>query len=153
MENGNSSEKNIFQYLAEERLKWNDKHSKLTKDMRDIYKLAEMQVDLYSTIQEALENYHYILSLCSKKNAQWRKIKVEEYKDLHFKSDINYKRDADKDLYIQDKHKQVYLVKEALDNHLTFLKDFLGDLRSMTYGVKYRIELEQFKRGGGDYEG
>lgn len=151
----NSSDKskiNIFQHFENERYKWNDKHLELTKSMRDIYKLAEMQVDLYSTIQQALEEYHKILSMCSKKNADWRKIKEKELKEMHFKSDINYKRDADRDMYIQNKNKSAWLVKEALDNYLTFLKDLLSDLRSMTYGIKYRVELEQFKRGGGDYE-
>ena len=100
----NSSEdkkkKNIFQELAQQRFEWNEKHLKLAQDMRDIYKLSEMQVDLYSLIQEVLENYHYMLSICSKKNAQWRTIKVEELRNLHFKTDIQYKRDADKDMVI-----------------------------------------------------
>lgn len=144
-------EQNIFEKLAGERSKWNARHLALTQDMRDIYKLAEMQVNLYSTIQEALENYHRMLAICSKSNARWRAIVVKENKEIQMNSDFKYKRDADKDEYIKNKHQALWLTKEATDAHLSFLKELLGDLRSMTYGVKYRIELEQFKRGGTDY--
>jgi hypothetical protein len=137
----------IFDRFSRERNEW----SIIVKEIASRFKgnveeLHEVQVDLYSKRQEALEYKNQLTvtfsKLKKKYNEEWSKV----YNDLTFDSDYRY-NEKEKAREADTKVGELKLRLEALQSHVEFFKDTMGTIDNMIFGVKHRIEIEDYRRG------
>ena len=141
-----SSEKNIADKLAEERISWTEIIKDLSSRFRSVENLAEVQIDLYSNRQIALEYQYKLISIHSKskKNliTEWKMAyeRIEKNEDLRL-SEKEKTRNADAQT-VDLKYKN-----EVISNQIEFFRETIKTLDSMIFGVKHRIDIENFKVG------
>ena len=113
----------IKERFIEERGKWKDKVVDMARRMKSMSELAELQVDLYTYRQEAIE-YYYNLNLAviklEKKYSKLKRRLVEELND----KDVRY-----------GKTDMNVIVDGAAADHK----------HHMIFGIKHRIEIENFR--------
>jgi hypothetical protein len=129
--------------FIEERKKWKDQVVDMAKRMKNISELAELQVDLYTYRQEAIE-YYYNLNLAviklEKKYSKLKKRLVEELndKDVRYaKTDMNAIVDGSS----ADHKHHIEIVK----SQSSYLYETVKTIDNMIFGVKHRIEIENFR--------
>lgn len=133
----------IKERFMEERSLWKDKVIDMARRIKKISDLPELQVDLYTYRQEAIE-YYYNLNLASiKLEKKYSKLKgklVEEFnnKDVRYaKSDMSTLIDG---ASADHKH-HIDLIK----SHSSYFYETVKTIDSMIYGVKHRIDMENFR--------
>lgn len=133
----------IKERFIEERSKWKDTVVGMAKRMKSISDLAELQVDLYTYRQEAIE-YYYNLNLAviklEKKYSKLKRRLVEELndKDVRYgKTDMNTIIDG----AAADHKHHIELVK----SQSSYLYETVKTIDNMIFGIKHRIEIENFR--------
>lgn len=133
----------IKERFIEERGKWKDKVVDMARRMKSISDLAELQVDLYTYRQEAIE-YYYNLNLAviklEKKYSKLKRKLVEELndKDVRYgKTDMNVIVDG----AAADHKHHIEIVK----SQSSYLYETVKTIDNMIFGIKHRIEIENFR--------
>ena len=108
--------------------------------------MIDVQVDLYSERQVATDYIHELTVLFSKLKklylAEWKKA----YDALSLNEDLRY-NEREKNKFADEKSAASKLKMEILQNHIDYFRETVKTIDSMTFGVKHRIEIEDFKRG------
>jgi hypothetical protein len=108
--------------------------------------MFEVQIELYSKRQIAVEYIHKLATLQSrmKKNhaVEWRKA----YDSLMLDHDYRY-TEREKNKAADDKTAGSKLRIEILQTHIDFFRDTVKTIDNMIFGVKHRLEIEDFRRG------
>lgn len=138
--------KNIYDRFDDERVSWTQIVDDLSKKLKDINNIADLQVNIYSQRQKAVEYYHYLMSLLSKKNKEYRSLYKERFEFYSFKYDYARLKDDVKNSFINNDLSELYSIKEALDNHMKFIDKTISTLDNIIYGIKHRISLEEYRR-------
>ena len=133
----------IKERFIEERGKWKDKVVDMARRMKSMSELAELQVDLYTYRQEAIE-YYYNLNLAviklEKKYSKLKRRLVEELndKDVRYgKTDMNVIVDG----AAADHTHHIEIVK----SQASYLHETVKTIDNMIFGIKHRIEIENFR--------
>ena len=133
----------IKERFIEERGKWKDKVVDMARRMKSMSELAELQVDLYTYRQEAIE-YYYNLNLAviklEKKYSKLKRRLVEELndKDVRYgKTDMNVIVDG----AAADHKHHIEIVK----SQASYLHETVKTIDNMIFGIKHRIEIENFR--------
>jgi hypothetical protein len=133
----------IKERFIEERGKWKDSIVGMAKRMKNISDLAELQVDLYTYRQEAIE-YYYNLNLAviklEKKYSKLKRKLVEELndKDIRYgKTDMNVIVDG---AAADHKHHM-----EIVKSQSSYLYETVKTIDNMIFGLKHRLEMENFR--------
>lgn len=112
----------------------------------EIEKLAETQTKIFSERQRILEEMYGLISKHSKfkkkKSLQWK----EEYKKLSEESDFRY-GEKEKLKLIDEKLATITDVMDQIEAQIDYLKESVKTVDNMVFGVKHRIDIEDFKRG------
>lgn len=141
----NSSEK-INKRFEEERVHWKNTVTQMSDRMRDIYSVSDLLTDLYSQRQIALEYSHTLMSHLIRLNKLLRGKKAEKW--LHYTQNYDLRLDKDpKNLLIDVDLGPLIEQKEMVENHLNYMRETVKSIDTMCFGVKYRISLEEFRRG------
>lgn len=141
----NSSEK-LSKRFEEERVQWKNTVSQMSERMRDIYAVSELLTDLYSQRQIALEYSHTLMSHLIRLNKLLRSRKAERW--LHYTQNYDLRLDKDpKNLLVDVDLGPLIEQKEMVENHLNYMRETVKSIDTMCFGVKYRISLEEFRRG------
>ena len=141
----NSSEK-LNKRFEEEREQWKNTVSQMSERMRDIYTVSELLTDLYSQRQIALEYSHTLMSHLIRLNKLLRSRKAERW--LHYTQNYDLRLDKDpKNLLVDVDLGPLIEQKEMVENHLNYMRETVKSIDTMCFGVKYRISLEEFRRG------
>ena len=138
-------EETIQERFYRERREWETKVKGLSKRIKDINEIAELQVDVYSSRQELVEYYHYLISLVSAKNAELRKKKRERLE--FYTTGYDYKLDKqEKEMYIQVDLEDMYIIRDEMENHMKYISATMNTIDNIIFGIKHRITLEEYKR-------
>lgn len=145
----NKGEKSAEQLLQEkfdkERKEINGRITELSKQIKNVNGLENLQVDVYSYRQQLVEKYHYLISILSRVNMAVRKKKK---KKLLF-YDNNYQIKLDKkdrlDFIMIDLEKE-YIKKQEIENHIKFISESMKTVDNIIFGIKHRISIEEYKR-------
>jgi hypothetical protein len=118
--------------------------------MRNIREVAEVQVDLFSDRQKVLEYCHTLGQILSKLNAEHRKKKRELL--VHYtegRSELNVKYGAnEKTTIIEGDLSELKYRIELVDGHISGMNEVSKTIDHMLYGIKTRIQLEDYLRNG-----
>ena len=135
----------ISERFNKERRSWEGKVKELSKRIKNINSIAELQVDVYSARQELVEYYHYLTSLVGKKNAEIRKRKRERIE--YYTTGYDFKLDKEqKQMYIMVDLEDLYMQRDEMENHMKYIGSTMGTVDNIIFGIKHRITLEEYKR-------
>jgi hypothetical protein len=133
----------IKERFIEERTAWKEKVVDMAKRMKMVKDLPELQVDLYTYRQEAIE-YYYNLNLAviklEKKYSKLKRKLVEEIndKDVRYgKTDMNTIVDG----AAADQKHHVEMIK----SHASYFYETVKTIDNMIFGIKHRLEMENFR--------
>ena len=136
----------LYARFKSEREEWTTRIREMSERLKDIYKVAELQTDVYSYRQIAVEYCHTLLTHLSKVNHVFRSKKIERWE--HYTRNYDLRMDKDpKELHILVDIAEVNERKELLQNHLDYVRETIRTIDTISYGIKHRIQLEEYKRG------
>lgn len=144
-ENNSSEKEDITKRFEREQREWNTKIDEMSSRMRDISVLSDVLVDALSQRQIALEKTHILMSVLSGINAQLRKKRKERFLYYSQSYDLVLQKDQ-KNLFIDVDLEKLVRTQELFSNHLSYMRSTVDTIDKMLYGVKWRIQLEEYKR-------
>jgi len=133
--------------FARERIEWSGKIKEMSDRMKDIFKVSELMVDIYTERQRAVEYYHYLISIFKKVNRAYTKEWSEKYQHYSYKSQVRFPNERTKELQILSEMSEIVEKREEIDNHAKFINNTIGTIDNLIYGIKYKVEIEQISRG------
>lgn len=133
--------------FGEERSEWTEKIRFLAIRMKNIRELADVQVDLYSNRQIIVEYIAKLGQVMTKLNARFRKDKSERLKHYSENSQVKYGAN-EKNPLIEGDLAELKERIEIVETQLSFLNETTKTVDFMIYGVRSRISLEEYMRGG-----
>jgi hypothetical protein len=142
----NKINEELISRFKKERNEWTDKVKDLSERMRDIYKVADLQTDVYSYRQIAVEYSHTLMTHLTKVNQVFRARKIERWEHYTRNYDLRMEKDP-KELHIFVDIADINERKELLQNHLEFMRETVKTIDTISFGIKHRIQLEEYRRG------
>jgi len=133
--------------FAKERIEWTGKIKDMSDRMKDIFKVSELMVDIYTERQRAVEYYHYLISIFKKVSRAYTKEWSEKYQHYSFKSQVRFPNERTKELQILSEMSDIVEKREEIENHAKFINNTIGTIDNLIYGIKYKVEIEQISRG------
>jgi hypothetical protein len=141
-----SSEKSFSERFEEERTQWTKTIQEISGRFKIVENLAEVQIDLYSKRQIAIEYQYKLIGIHTKLK---RKL-VQDWKNAY----DNAGRDEDIRFSEKEKTKtaevatlEIKYRTESVSNQIEFFRETVKTIDNMIFGVKHRIEIENFKAG------
>jgi hypothetical protein len=133
--------------FEKEREKWSDKISELASKMRSIHNVAEVQIELFSCRQIVSERSHKVGQILSKLNSEYRGRKGERM--VHYSTGVQNRYGANEKTHlIEADLRDIKYRIDLLDNHMSFLNETVKSMDHMLYGIRQRIDLENYLREG-----
>lgn len=143
-----SSEKkeDFITKFAGERETWKVTVGEIAKRFRVVENLAEVQVDLYSRRQEAVEYQFKLIGIVNK----LKKAYAVEYKTAYERAAHN------EDMRFSEKEKtksaesataETKFKIDSVSSQIDYFRETVKTLDNMIFGVKHRIDIENFKIG------
>jgi hypothetical protein len=133
----------IKERFIEERSKWKERVVDMAQRMRNMSGLPELQVDLYTYRQEAIE-YYYNLNLAviklEKKYSKLKRKLVEEVNDR----DVRYGK-TDMNVIVDGASADHKHHIEIVRSQASYLHETVKTIDNMIFGIKHRIEMENFR--------
>ncbi|NMC57803.1 MAG: hypothetical protein GYA51_00185 [Candidatus Methanofastidiosa archaeon] len=133
--------------FARERIEYSGRIKEMSDRMKDIFKVSELMVDIYTERQRAVEYYHYLISIFKKVSRAYTKEWSEKYQHYSFKSQVRFPNERTKELQILSEMSDIVEKREEIENHAKFISQTIGTIDNIIYGIKYKVEIEQISRG------
>lgn len=144
-----TKKKDFGEIFTEERTTWLKRIQELSIRMRNIRELGEVQVDLFSDRQRILEYCHNLGQILSKLNSEFRKRKKDQLVFHSEKSQANYKYGSnEKSTLIDGDLSELKSRIDLVDNQISYMNETSKTIDHMLYGVRSRIQLEDYLRAG-----
>ena len=141
----NSSDE-LAKRFSKEREDWKETVGGMANRIQDIYKVSDLLTDLYSQRQIALEYSHELMSHLIRLNKLLRAKRADKW--LHYTQNYDLRLDKDpKNLLIDVDLGPIIEQKEMVENQYNYMKETVKTIDTICFGVKYRISLEEFRRG------
>lgn len=141
------AEVDYIKLFSEERAEWKEKIQVISLSLKNIKTVAEAQVELFSNRQILLEYSfklaHIITKLSTKERVE-RSKKIREYSE---RKDIKYGSNETKTL-VEGDISEVLEKIDLVENHRKFIDQTIQTVDHMLYGIRQRIALEEYLRGG-----
>lgn len=135
--------------FSTERSEWTERIRELSVRMRNIREIAEVQVELYSDRQKLLEYAYKLGQILTKLNAKFRSDR--RTKMVYYSEEHNTRYGAnEKTALIDGDLSEIKRKIDVVDNQMTFLNETVKTVDHFLFGIKSRIQLETFMRGGGN---
>jgi len=143
-----SSEQQVsyVERFESERNDWTEKVREIAKRFKNVEDLVDVQVDLYSERQRAAEYMHQLMVLQSKLKKNWIAEYKKAYDSLILDQDYRYS-EKEKQRIAEEKTSGSKLKLDILQTHVDFFRETIKTIDNMIFGVKHRLEIEDFRRG------
>lgn len=128
-----------------ERKEWEAKICMMSGKMKDIGILSDVLTDLLSSRQVALDYTHTMMSLLTNINASLRKKRKERYLYYSQSYDLVLQKEQ-KNMFIDVDLEKLVKTQETFSTHLSYIRGTIDTIDKMIWGVKWRMDLEQYKR-------
>ena len=127
-----------------ERLTWKDTILSMANKFKDMGKITELQVELYSNRQIVLEHSHYLQSLLSKVTKTYRKSLGS--KTVDFMNGDRKLKMGETNILVEA---SVADIKEQIDlfeSQIEYMQETKKNIDNMVFGLGHRIQLEEYRR-------
>lgn len=139
---------NFESQFQEEREEWTERIRELSVRMRNIREIGEVQVELYSDRQKLLEYAFKLGQALGKLNSTYRGDKKN--KMIYYSEEHNTRYGSNEKTHLIDGDlSEIKYRIDLVDNHTSFMNETIKTVDHMLFGIKARISLEEFMRGGG----
>lgn len=142
-----NQEEKLEKDFSEERTTWTERIRELSVRMRNIREIGEVQVELYSDRQKLLEYAYKLGQILTKLNAKYRTEKKNKMKYYSEEHNTRYGSN-EKTSLIDGDLSEIKRKIDVVDNHMSFMNETVKTVDHFLYGIKSRIALEEFMRGG-----
>jgi len=140
-----SSNQLLEERFTKERIHWKRIVTGISDKIKDLRNIPEIEVDVFSQRQIALEYTHFLMEQLSKVNAHLRKSQKERF--LFYNTNYDIKLDkVPREIFISVDLEKSVVKKEFLDNHLNYMRATVDSLDKIIYGIKWRLTFEGFIR-------
>ena len=133
--------------FSKERVEWKAKVQNMSTMMKRLPDVAELMTNIYTERQQAVEYYHYLLTLLQKVNKTYRKQFSEKYDFYTYKSQKRFPNERVKEIQIMADLGPILIIREQIENHSKYIDKTIGTIDNIIFGIKSRIEIEQIMRG------
>lgn len=142
-----SSEKvGYVERFESERTEWTEKIRGISRRFKNVEDMVDVQVDLYSERQRAADYMHELMVLMSKLKKVWLAEYQKAYDSLLISQDYRYS-EKERQRIAEEKTSNHKLKLEILQSHIDFFRETVKTIDNMIFGVKHRLEIEDFRRG------
>lgn len=136
----------ITEEFEHKRMWWTERIKELSPRFKDIYKMATLQVELYSDRQVLLEYQHSIMRHSATLGKYIKEAKRKKF--LKYTNDYELRlSSAEKAILIDADLNKLKERQEQFDNQIEFCRESIKTYDSMIFGVKHRISIEELTRG------
>jgi hypothetical protein len=140
-----SNNEELTNKFTKERKYWSDLVKSMSEKMRDIYSITDLQVEAYSQRQIAAEYAHTLAAHMVRLNKMFRAAKIERWE--HYTRNYDLRMDKEpKELHIYKDLAVLVEKREAVQNHLEYMRETVRSIDTICYGIKHRIALEEYRR-------
>jgi chromosome segregation ATPase len=140
-----ASSENYLERFERERKEWTSQIKDIAARFKKVEDLVEVQVDLYSQRQVAVDYMQQLNSLQARIKKGW----LTEWKKIFdnlSNVDIRYS-EKERTKLADEKTGTTKLKIDIMQVHIEYFKETIKTLDNMIFGVKHRIEIEDFRRG------
>lgn len=145
-ESENIDKRGIAEEFEEERAMWKDNILEMANKVNKLDQVASLQVDLYSSRQILIERisklYQYL--------ALYTSVYKTKKKDLFIKytvdSDIKLGQ-GEKTIMVEGDLADLQKKINLIEHHIDYYKESVKNIDSMLYGVRNKLQIEQFLSG------
>jgi len=144
MEQNSSKKETIIQRFIREKKDWRDTIDSMTSKMRKVDDLIMLEVEVFSQRQRALEYIHKLIAVGGKTNADYKKHLRDRI--IFYSESYNMRLDKSQKIHFSEVDLELKLAqKDLIFNHLDYMRGTLDTIDKIIYGIKWRIQVEQFK--------
>lgn len=130
-----------------ERAEWKEKIQIISLHIKDIRTVAEAQVDLFSTRQTLLEYSYKLAQIISKLSTKERQMRAKKLKEYSEGKDVRYGSN-EKTTLIEGDLAELIEKMQLVEGHRKYIDQTVQTVDHMLYGIRQRIALEDYLRGG-----
>lgn len=131
----------------QERSEWKEKIQVISLSLKSIRTVAEAQVELFSNRQILLEYSFKLAQIVSKLASKERQARASKLKEYSTNSDVRYGANETKVL-IESDVSEILEKIQLVEGHRKFIDQTIQTVDHMLYGIRQRIALEEYLRGG-----
>lgn len=132
--------------FEQERNDWTEDVRGISSRFKNIDDMVDVQVDLYSKRQLGVEYMHQLMVLQSRLKKTWIAEYKKAYDVLILDQDYRYS-EKERQRIAEEKTSASKLKLDILQSHVDFFRETIKTIDNMIFGVKHRLEIEDFKRG------
>jgi len=130
-----------------ERAEWKEKIQIISLHIKNIRTVAEAQVDLFSTRQTLLEYSYKLAQIISKLSTKERQMRAKKLKEYSEGKDVRYGAN-EKTTLIEGDLAELNEKMQLVEGHRKYIDQTVQTVDHMLYGIRQRIALEDYLRGG-----
>lgn len=146
VDSNESSKRSISEEFEEERLKWKNKVIEMANKVNKLDEVASLQVDLYSSRQIIIERISKLYQYLALYNSVYKTKKKELFLKYTVDSDIKLGQ-GEKTIMVEGDLADLYKKVNLIEHHIDYYKETVKNLDSMLYGVRNKLQIEQFLSG------
>ncbi len=146
IDSDNTSKRSISEEFEEERLKWKDKVIDMANRVNKLDQVAGLQVDLYSSRQIIIERISKLYQYLALYNSVYKSKKKELFVKYTIDSDIKLGQ-GEKTIMVEGDLADLQKKISLIEHHIDYYKETVKNLDSMLYGVRNKLQIEQFLSG------
>ena len=135
----------LKQKFKEERKNWKQKIREIASKMYKTDDMVEAQVNLFTERQFLVDYNHELMAILSTLNRKYRERKKISFIEYNENYDFKLQK-GEKDLMIEGDLSILKERIEILGNQIKHYDQTIQTIDHMLYGIKPRIQLEEFRR-------
>jgi len=132
--------------FANERLEWLRKIKEMAEHFKNVFKMSELQIMVYTERQIALEYYHHLLSYLIGINKSYNKVYAEKYDFYSYKSQKRFPNETSKNNQILHEMAELLEKKQLIENQSKYMDNTIKSIDQIIFGIKLKIDGEILSR-------
>lgn len=145
-ESDDVSKRSISEEFEEERKKWKEIVLDMANRVNKLDQVAALQVDLYSSRQIIIERISKLYQYLSLYSSVYKSKKKELFIKYTVDSDIKLGQ-GEKNIMVEGDLADLQKKINFIEHHIDYYKETVKNLDSMLYGVRNKLQIEQFLSG------
>lgn len=137
----------IEERFDKERKDWVTVIDEMSQKMKNMEKLSELMLTIYTDRQRCAEYHSYLLSKLININRIYRQKYTERFEYWTWRSNIRYPNNNALNTKILTELDQILKKRELIDNHSKYIATTLSTIDNIIYAVPKRVEIEKIKKG------
>jgi hypothetical protein len=138
--------KRFSEEFEEERLHWKERVLDMASRVNKLDRVAELQVDLYSSRQIIIERISKLYQYLAAYNSAYKSRKRDLFIKYTVDSDIKLGQ-GEKSIMVEGDLAELQQRINLIEHHIDYYKETVKNLDSMLYGVRNKLQIEQFLSG------